>query len=57
MPKFTAVIINGSYKFQLQRSHHQVVYVRSTKGNHIPAVYIELKMISGRYLGLTYSSM
>jgi len=31
--------------FQLKRSHHQAVYVRSIKGNHIPAVYIYLKMI------------
>jgi len=40
MPIFTAVIINGSYKFQLQSSHHQAVYVRSLAENHIPAVYI-----------------
>jgi hypothetical protein len=43
--------------FQLQISHHQAVYLRSIKGNFIPAVYIELKMISGRYFGLTYKNM
>jgi hypothetical protein len=40
--------------FQLLSSHHHAVYVRSIKGNHITVVYIELKMISGRYLGPTY---
>jgi len=40
MHNFTAVIINVSYMFQLQSSYHQAVYVRSTKGNHIPVVYI-----------------
>jgi len=40
MHNFTVEIGNGSYKFQLQSSHHQAVYVRNTKGNHIPAVYI-----------------
>jgi hypothetical protein len=29
--------------------------VRSRKGNNIPVVYIELKMISGSYLSLTYT--
>jgi hypothetical protein len=33
------------------------IYVRSTKGNHIPAVNIQLQMISGRHFGLTYKSM
>jgi hypothetical protein len=28
-----------------------------TKGNFIPAVYIELKMFSGRYFGLKYKGM
>jgi len=53
MHNFTVAIINGSYIFRLHSSHHQAVYVRSIKGNHIPVVYIELNMISGRYLGLT----
>jgi len=39
MYNFTVAIINGSYMFQLQSSH-QAVYVRSTKGNHVPVVYI-----------------
>ena len=43
----------GSYMFPLQISHHQAIYVRSIKGNHIPAVYILLKMIIWRYLSLT----
>ena len=38
MNNFTVAIINDTYMFQLQRSHHQTVYVRGTKGNHIPAV-------------------
>ena len=28
--------------------------MRSIKGNHIPVAYIRLKLISGRYFGLTY---
>jgi hypothetical protein len=48
---------NGSYMFQLQSSHHQAVYVRSIKGNHIPVVYIQLQMIIERYFGLTYKGM
>jgi len=40
MHNFTVAIINGSYKFHLQSGHHQAVYVRSTKGNHTPVVYI-----------------
>jgi len=39
--------------FQLQNSHHQAVYMRNIKANHIPLVYIQLKMISGRLPGLT----
>jgi len=40
MNNFTVAIINGSYMFQLQSSHHQAVYVTSTNGNHIPVVGI-----------------
>jgi len=40
MHKFTVEIINGIYMFQLQSSHHQATYERSTKGNCIPAVYL-----------------
>jgi hypothetical protein len=29
-----------TYMFQLQSSRQQAGYVRSTKGNHIPVVYI-----------------
>jgi len=54
MHNFTVAIINGSYTYQLQRSHNQAVYVRSIKGNHVSVAYIRLKVISGRYLGLTY---
>jgi hypothetical protein len=43
--------------FPLQISHHQVVYVRNIKGNHIPVVHIWLKMIIGRYLSLTYKGI
>ena len=46
--------INGSYMFQLHSSHHQAVYVRSIRGNFIAVAYISLKLISGRYFGLTY---
>jgi len=54
MHNFTVAIINGNYMCQLQSSPHQAVYVKNIKANRIPAVYIKLKMISGRYLGLTY---
>jgi hypothetical protein len=30
------------------------LFVRSIKGNHVSVAYIRLKLISGRYLGLTY---
>jgi hypothetical protein len=40
MYNFTVAILNGSYMFQLQSSRHQVLYVRSIKGNHIPVIYI-----------------
>ena len=40
--------------FQLHSSHHQTVYVRSIRGNYIAMAYISLKLISGRYLNLTY---
>jgi hypothetical protein len=45
---------NGSYIHQLQSSHNQTVNVNSIKGNHISVTYIRLKLISGRYFGLTY---
>jgi len=38
--KFTAAIINGSYMFQLQISHHWALYVISIKGYFIPVLYI-----------------
>jgi len=57
MHNFTVAIINGRYIFHQQISHYEVVYVGSIKGNFIPAVYIELKMISGRHFCLTYKSM
>jgi hypothetical protein len=40
--------------FQFHSSYHQAVYVKSIKANHIPAVKLKLKWISGRYLSLTY---
>jgi len=57
MHNFSVAIINGSYMFHIKISHHQALHVRSIKGNFIPVVYIELKMISGRYFGLTYTDM
>jgi hypothetical protein len=54
MYNFTVAIINGSYIYHLQSSHNEAVNVRSKKGNHLSVVYIRLKLISGRYLGLTY---
>jgi hypothetical protein len=42
---------------QQHSRHHQAVYVRSTKGNHIPAVYIYIKMITGKYLSPIYKGM
>jgi len=57
MHNFTVAIINGSYMFQLHSSNQQAVYVRGIKPNHIPAVYIQLKMICGRYLSITYNGM
>jgi hypothetical protein len=57
MNYFTVAIINGSYMFQLQSSHHQAVYVRRIKGNFIPVVYILLKMICGSHLGLSYNGI
>jgi hypothetical protein len=47
-------IINGNYIYQLQISHNQAVNVKSIKGNHIRVAYTRFKLISGRYLGLTY---
>ena len=57
MHSVTAAIIYGSYVCQLQSSQHQAVYVKSIKANHIPVVHTQLKMISGRYLGLTFKGM
>jgi len=54
MHNFTVANINGSYIYHLRSSHNQVVNMRSIEGNHIPVAYIRLKLISGRYLGLTY---
>jgi len=56
MYNFTVAIINGSYMFQLHSSHHQAVYVRSIREYFIAVDYVSLKMISGRYLGLTYNN-
>ena len=56
MHYFTGEIRNDSYMFQLQSSH-QTVCMRSIKGNHIPVVYIQLQIISGRYFGITYKGM
>jgi len=53
MHNITVAIINGSYMCQLHSRPHQAVYVGSIKVNHISAVYIQLKLICGRYLGLT----
>jgi hypothetical protein len=53
MHSFTVAITNSSYMFQLQRSHHEALYVRRINGNFIAVVYIWLKMISGRLLSLT----
>ena len=47
----------GRYMCQLHSSHHQALYVRRIKGNHIPVVYIYLKMITGIYLDLTYKGI
>jgi len=55
MHSFTVAIINGSYMFQLQRTQHQAVYMRSIKANHIPVVYMKLKLFSGRHLSITYT--
>jgi hypothetical protein len=43
----TVAIINGSYMYQVQSTHHQGVYIRSMEGNYIPVVQILLQMISG----------
>ena len=43
-----------NYKWQLQSSHNQAVYVRIINGNHISVAYIRLNFISIRYLGFTY---
>jgi len=40
MHNFTVAIINGSYMFWLQSSHHQAVYIRSIKGNYIQVVNV-----------------
>jgi len=33
MHSFTVAIVNGSYMFRLQSSHHHAVYIRSIKRN------------------------
>jgi len=43
MHNFTVAITNGSYIYQLQSSHNQIVHVKSIKGNHISVAYIRLK--------------
>jgi glycine cleavage system protein P-like pyridoxal-binding family len=53
MQNIKVAILNGSYMFHLQSSHHQDPYVTNTKGNHTLVVYINLKMITGIYLGVT----
>ena len=57
MHNFTAAIMKGNYMFWLQSSYHKAVYVISIQGNHIPVVYLQLQMISGGYLGLTYKGV
>jgi len=57
MYNFTVAITNGSYMFQLQSGHHQAVYVRIIKQNHILVFYGSLNMTSGKYLGLTYKGI
>jgi len=52
---FTVTITNGSYMYQLHSSHQQAVCVSSITVNHIPAIYIQLKMYSRRNIGLTYN--
>jgi hypothetical protein len=37
--------------------HNQAVNVRNIEGYKIPVAYISLKLVSGRYLGLTYKDM
>jgi len=54
MPNFTVASINDRQRYQLYSSHHQADYVRSIRGNYIAVADIRLKMISGRYFGLTY---
>jgi hypothetical protein len=54
MHKFTVAIINGSYIYQLLSSHNQAGNVSSIKRNDISVAYVRLKLISGRYFGLTY---
>ena len=54
MPNITVATINVSYIQQGKRSHNKAVYVTSKRGKVIPAVYIRLKLISGRkYLSFT----
>jgi hypothetical protein len=57
MHNFIVAIINDSYMFWLYSSHHQPVYMRSIKGNHIPEVYTWLKTIRGGYLDLRYKGI
>ena len=58
IPNKTVANINVSYIQQGKSSHIKALYVTSISGNVIPAVYIRLKIISGRkYLSLTYSDI
>jgi hypothetical protein len=53
---FNAEIHCSNYKWQLHiAATKQAIYVRSIKGNYIPVAYMRLKLISGRYLGLTFT--
>ena len=40
--------------YQLQNSQNQALCVRGMKRNHIPIVYMKLKLINGRHLSPTY---
>jgi len=57
MHSFAVAVINGSYMYQVQSSHHHAVYIRSMEENYIPVVHILLQMISGKDLCLTYEGI
>jgi hypothetical protein len=42
MQTLTQHLKNDSYRFRLQSSHHQAVYIRHIKGNYIP---VRIKVI------------